>query len=551
MADSGKPDDQWWYIPEELRVRYDKEYASIPNAVRISARRFPAAEALVDEGMRWSFADLEAAMLASARSVLAMGVRPGDRVALWAPNSARWIIAALGILGSGAVLVPVNTRFKGREAAYVLGKSGARALFGVTDFLDNDYIAMLGSADPDSQVLQPGRTVVLFGPTERGQLSWDQFLAAGSAISVDEAAAAIDAVQGDTLSDIMFTSGTTGYPKGVRLTHAQSLRAHGWFAKLMDFRPGDRYLIIPPFFHTFGYKAGWMACIVHGVTILPQATFDLDDVIKKIETERISILLGPPTVFQSILDSPHRGDRDLSSLRVIMASATNVPPALLRRVRNELKPEIIHGGYGLTEATSLVTTTVPQADDFEHIATTVGRPSWDVEVRFVDGDGHDVPGGTAGEILVRGFNVMAGYWEEPEKTAEVIDSGGWLHTGDIGTMDAGGYIRITDRKKDLVLVGGFNVSPAEVERILGEHPAVDAIAVVGIPDERLGEVPIAFIVLVPGVHLTEQEFLSWSSGRIANYKAPRHAFIVDALPRNASMKVVKSELRTLAHDLMS
>lgn len=550
MADVGKPDDQWWYIPEELRIRYDLECVSIPNAVRMSARRFAASEALVDERTRWSFADLEAAMLASVRSVLAMGVRPGDRVALWAPNSARWIIAGLGILGAGAVLVPVNTRFKGQEAAYILRKSGARALFAVTDFLDNDYIGMLRSTDPDSEPLQPARTIVLSGPAMRDQLSWDQFLAAGRAVSVDEATAAIDAVHGDTLSDIMFTSGTTGHPKGVCLTHAQSLRAHGWFAKLMDFRPGDRYLIIPPFFHTFGYKAGWMACIVHGVTILPQATFDLEDVIKKIETERISILLGPPTLFQTILDSPHRGDVDLSSLRVIMASAANVPPALLRRVHDELKPDVIHGGYGLTEATSLVTTIVLRADDFEHIATTAGRPSWDVEVRLVDGDGHDVPAGTPGEILARGYNVMTGYWEEPEKTAEVIDPDGWLYTGDIGTMDADGYVRITDRKKDMVLVGGFNVYPAEVERILGEHPAVGAIAVVGAPDDRLGEVPIAFVVLIPGAHLTEQEFLSWSSGRIANFKAPRRAFIVDVLPRNASMKVLKGELRTLARDLM-
>jgi acyl-CoA synthetase (AMP-forming)/AMP-acid ligase II len=355
-------------------------------------------------------------------------------------------------------------------------------------------------------------------------------------------------VHGDTLSDIMFTSGTTGHPKGVRLTHAQSLRAHGWFAKMMDFRPGDRYLIIPPFFHTFGYKAGWMACIVHGVTVLPQATFDLEEVIRKIETERISILLGPPTVIQAVLDA--QDGRDFSSLRVIMASATIVPPELLRRVRDELKPEVIHGGYGLTEATSLVTTTVAGADDFEHIATTVGRPSWDVEVRVVDNEGRDVPAGNPGEILARGYNVMDGYWEDPEKTAEVIDADGWLHTGDVGTMDAGGYVRITDRKKDMILVGGFNVYPAEVERILGQHPAVSAIAVVGVPDERLGEVPAAFVVPVAGASLAEREFLAWAAGQIANFKVPRHAFLVADLPRNASMKVLKGELRAQAGDLL-
>jgi acyl-CoA synthetase (AMP-forming)/AMP-acid ligase II len=548
MARAGEPEDPWWYIPDELRIRYDQEFVSIPNAVRISAGRWPAAEALADEGKRWTFADLEREMLASVRSVLAMGVRPGDRVALWAPNSARWVIAALGILGAGAVLVPVNTRFKGQEAAYILDKSGASALFLVTDFLGNDYAGLLRSAAPGSPLLAPGRTVVLSGPAGPGQLSWEKYLAAGSTVPPGDATAAIDAVHGDTLSDIMFTSGTTGHPKGVRLTHAQSLRAHGWFAKMMDFRPGDRYLIIPPFFHTFGYKAGWMACIVHGVTVLPQATFDLEEVIRKIETERISILLGPPTVIQAVLDA--QDGRDFSSLRVIMASATIVPPELLRRVRDELKPEVIHGGYGLTEATSLVTTTVAGADDFEHIATTVGRPSWDVEVRVVDNEGRDVPAGNPGEILARGYNVMDGYWEDPEKTAEVIDADGWLHTGDVGTMDAGGYVRITDRKKDMILVGGFNVYPAEVERILGQHPAVSAIAVVGVPDERLGEVPAAFVVPVAGASLAEREFLAWAAGQIANFKVPRHAFLVADLPRNASMKVLKGELRAQAGDLL-
>ena len=548
MAYPAEQDDPWWYIPDELRIRYDQEYVSIPNAVRISAWRFPAAEALVDEGKRWTFADLEAAMLVSVRSVLALGVRPGDRVALWAPNSARWVIAALGILGAGAVLVPVNTRFKGPEAAYIVDKSGASALFVVTDFLGIDYLGMLRSADPGSPVLPPGRTVVLSGPADTGQLTWDEFLAASAGIAPDQAAAAIDAVGSDDLSDIMFTSGTTGNPKGVRLTHGQSLRAHGWFAKMMDFRPGDRYLIIPPFFHTFGYKAGWMACIVHGVTIVPQATFDLDEVIRKIAGERISILLGPPTVIEAVLDA--HGDHDFSSLRVIMASAAIVPPALLHRVHDELKPEVIHGGYGLTEATSLVTTIVPRTDDFEHIATTVGRPSWDVEVRLVDDDGREVPPGTPGEILVRGYNVMDGYWEDPEKTAEVIDADGWLHTGDIGTMDEDRYVRITDRKKDMILVGGFNVYPAEVERILGQHPAVAAIAVVGVPDRRLGEVPAAFVVLAQGESLTDQEFLSWAGGQIANFKVPRHAFFVPELPRNASMKVLKGDLRGQARDLL-
>jgi len=537
--------DPWWYLPPEARVRYDLECGSIPNALRLTARRLPDAEALVGEDGRRTFAELEADMHAAVRAVLALGVRAGDRVAVWGPNSGRWLLAALGVLGAGAVLVPLNTRFKGEEAAYVLRKSGAGLLFATTDFLDVDYLGMLREADAELDVLVPGRTVVLSGPAPAGALAWDDFLAGGSTVAAEDAVAAIDAVGPDTLSDIMFTSGTTGHPKGVQLTHGQSLRAHGFYSKLMGFRPGDRYLIIPPFFHTFGYKAGWLACLLHGVTILPQRTFDVDEVLETLQRERVSILFGPPTVFQGVLDSPRRATTDLSALRMTMAASTVVPASLLERIRDELHPESMWSGYGLTEATSLVTTTVAD-DDFEHLTGTAGRPAWDVEVRIVDDAGADLPLGQPGEILVRGFNVMSGYWDEPERTAEAVDADGWLHTGDIGTLDEQQYLRITDRKKDLILVGGFNVYPAEVERILGRYEGLQSIAVVAAPDERLGEVPVAFLVAAPGAQIDEAAFLDWSRERIANFKCPRRAHVVTELPRNASMKVLKNDLRALA-----
>jgi acyl-CoA synthetase (AMP-forming)/AMP-acid ligase II len=540
--------DPWWYVPHHARVRYDIECGSIPNALRQTARRMPQAEALVGEDGRRTFAELDEDMHAAVRAVLALGVRPGDRVGLWGPNSGRWLVAALGILGAGAVLVPLNTRFKGEEAAYVLRKSGAGLLFATSDFLEVDYVGMLRAADPDLDVLRPGRTVLLSGPSCAGGLDWREFLAAGSAVPNPDAVAAIDAVGPDSLSDIMFTSGTTGHPKGVQLTHGQSLRAHGFYAKLMGFRAGDRYLIIPPFFHTFGYKAGWMACLVHGATILPQRTFDVDDVLDTMERERVSILFGPPTVFQGLLDSPRRGSADLSALRLTMAASTAVPPELLERIRDELRPESMWAGYGLTEATSLVTTTVAD-DDFEHLATTAGRPAWDVEVRILDAGGAELGPGEPGEIAVRGFNVMTGYWDEPERTAEAIDADGWLHTGDIGTLDEQGYLRITDRKKDMILVGGFNVYPAEVERILGRYDGLESIAIVSAPDERLGEVPVAFLVSAPGASIDETAFLAWARDRIANFKCPRRAHVVAQLPRNASMKVLKNELRALAREL--
>lgn len=544
MAEAGSFGAPWEYVPPQLCFRYDRELASIPTAVRLSARQFRDREAIVDGSERVTFAELEHAMVDSVQAMLALDVEPGDRVALWAPNGIRWIIAALGVLGAGGVLVPVNTRFKGEEAAYVLRKSGASALVTVIDFLDNDYIGMLRAADPDAPVLKSGRVVVASGPAPSGQLSWDDFLAGRERIRRLDAVAAIDAVGPDDLSDIMFTSGTTGHPKGVMLTHGQSLRAHAWLAKVMDFRAGDRYLIIPPFFHTFGYKAGWMACVVHGVTAHPLAVFSVDEVLKTIDHEQISILMGPPTLFQGILDAPARADHDLSSIRITMASAASVPPDLVRRMRDELGAEITHTAYGLTEATSLVTTTYPGIDSFDAITTSVGRAAWDVELRVVDDAGQDVPAGTPGELLCRGYNVMQGYWEEPEQTRAAITADGWLRTGDIVVADDAGYIRITDRKKDVILVGGFNVYPAEVERILEQHPEIAAVAVVGAPDDRLGEVSVAFVV-PRGTEFDVDGVLGWAAGHMANFKAPRRVIVVDELPRNASMKVLKNELRKL------
>jgi acyl-CoA synthetase (AMP-forming)/AMP-acid ligase II len=536
--------DPWAHVPGELRLRYDDEYTSIPHAVRVTASRYPSLEAVVDGAVRLTYAELESAMLDSVRGMIALGVRPGMRVGLWAPNSARWVLAALGIQGAGGVLVPINTRFKGEEAAFLLNRSGAGALVTVTDFLDNDYLAMVRAADPAASGLQ--RVVVASGPVSGAGLSWDDFLAAGRTVSVEQAHTAIDGLSSEALSDIMFTSGTTGHPKGVMLTHGQSLRAHGWLAKVMDFRPGDRYLIIPPFFHTFGYKAGWMACIVHGATAIPQRRLVVADVLRTIAAEKVTILLGPPTLFSDILDAPDRGDFDLSSLRVAMASAASVPPALIARIRAELRVEVMISCYGLTESTSLATTTIPQCDDMADVLTTVGRAALDVELRVVDDRGGDVAAGAAGELWIRGYNVMRGYWQDREQTARAVTPDGWLRTGDVAVMDDRGFVRIVDRLKDVVVAGGFNVYPAEVERILGEHPGVAQIAVIGAPDDRMGEVPVAFVVLRPGAVLTAAEFTTWAAAKIANFKVPRRVLFVDDLPRNASMKVLKNQLRDLA-----
>lgn len=537
----GGADSRWSYVPHELRGRYDEAFRSIPNAVRITARQYPSLEAVVDGDVRLTFAELESAMVDAVRGMIAMGVRPGTRIGLLAPNCAGWIVAALGVLGAGGVLVPLNTRFKGAELAYVLRKSGASVLLTVTDFLDTDYPGMVCAADPTLAALN--RVVVISGAAGTEAQDWTVFLALGRTVSADRAYAAIDSVASDSLSDIMFTSGTTGYPKGAMLTHGQSLRAYGWLSKVMGFRPGDRFLVVPPFFHTFGYKSGWMACVLHGAACIPQRILDVNEMLKTIAEEKVSIILGPPTLFSDLLDAPNRREFDLTSLRIACASAAVVAPELKARIRDELGIENMISAYGLTEATSLVTTTIPGIDDFSDVMNTVGRAVLDVELRVVDDDGNDVAPGTCGELWVRGYNVMRGYFDDPGKTAEAITPDGWLRTGDLAVMDDRGYVRIIDRKKDIVVVGGFNVYPAEVERILGAHPDVAEIAVVGMPDDRMGEVPVAFVVPRQGHPLPEDEFRAWASTQIANFKVPRRVVVVDSLPRNASRKVLKKPLR--------
>ena len=499
-----------------------------------AATEWPDAEALVDGDTRLTFAQLAEAVNGSARAAIAAGVDPGDRVAIWAPNMSEWVIAALGIHSAGAAIVPLNTRFKGEEAAYILGKSRAKLLLTVQGFLGFDYPAMLEGHDlPDLR-----QTVVLRSD------SWVEYLAAGEKIDAGEAVRRSAAVKPDDVSDLIFTSGTTGRPKGVMSTHGQTVQVFRDWSGILGLRAGDRYLVVNPFFHTFGYKAGFVAAIMRGATTVPLPVFEVPTVLDLVSRERITMLPGPPTLFQTILDHPDRGNYDLSSLRLCATGAAVIPVELVKRMRAELFETVITA-YGLTESTG-VATMCRADDDAEIIANTSGRAIPDVEVRIVDDANTEVARGEPGEIVVRGYNVMRGYFEDPEQTAETIDADGWLHTGDIGDMDAGGNIRITDRKKDMFIVGGFNAYPAEIESSLLRHPAVSVAAVVGIPDERLGEVGMAWIVRKPGTDATEDEVIAWARDEMANYKVPRRVAFVDALPLNASGKVLKHELRARA-----
>ena len=520
-------------------MRRELPWPSIPAMVRDGARRFGDAEAVGEGDVRVGFTELASLVARAARALLASGIEPGDRVAIWAPNSLQWIVAALGVTTAGGVLVPVNTRFRGSESAYVLERSGARVLFTVRGFLDTDYPALLAEVAATLRALE--HTVLLTGDADDTSFAWDEFLTRADAVTdarLDERVAAIGP---DDPSDVVFTSGTTGNPKGVVMTHGQTLQAYLAWCDWAGLRTGDRYLIVNPFFHIFGYKAGCLASLMRGATIFPVAVFDPEVVLELVERERISVLPGAPTIYQSLLDHPDRARYDLSSLRIAVTGAADIPVELIRRVRAELPFECIRTGYGLTEA-GTVTGSRPD-DDFEHVATTVGVP-WDgFEVRTVTEAGAETPLGEPGEVLVRGETVMRGYLDDAEATAAAIDADGWLHTGDLGTFDDDGYLRIVGRIKDMFIVGGFNAYPAEIENIFLRHPRIAQVAVIGVPDDRLGEIGMAFVVLDPGPPITEAEIIEWARHEMANYKAPRSVAFLTELPVNATGKVVKDELR--------
>ena len=515
---------------------------TIPGVVERAAREYAAIEALVDERGRITFPELAEAAVTSARALIASGVEPGDRVAIWAPNTTEWVHAALGVYAAGGVIVPLNTRFKGAEAAYILDRAGAKLLFTVTDFLDTNYVDLLRTADPVASLEQ---IVVLRGAGAPQTVDWEGFLARAAETPASEVATRSAALTGDSLSDILFTSGTTGRPKGAMLPHGASVQAYDAWSTVVGLRAGDRYLVVNPFFHSFGLKAGILASLIKGATIIPHAVFDVDAVMRRVVEEQVSMLPGPPTVYQTILDHPRLAEFDLSSLRLAVTGAAAVPVEMIRRMRDELKFENVVTGYGLTEATGIATM-CRHDDDPETISKTCGRAIPGTEVHVVDDDNVPVPTGEPGEVVIRGYNVMQGFVDDPEATAEAIDADGWLHTGDVGVLDDRGNLRITDRKKDMFIIGGFNAYPAEIENMVSDHPAVSQVAIVGVPDERMGEVGHAFIVLRPGQTLDRDELVAWCRERMANYKVPRFVTVVDALPLNASGKVLKYELRQRA-----
>ena len=504
---------------------------TIPAILRAAAEQYGDRPAYVVRGAdgdrTLSYADLLAEVRELARRYVGHGLAPGERVVVWGPNSIEWVIAALATTYAGATLVPANSRYTGHEVADLVDRTGATTVLVADGFLGRQQLEELRAASEIASVR-------VLGNLSEPRLSRIALDHRGEERQVREATAEevearADAVTPDDVADILFTSGTTGRPKGAMSAHRQSIGVARAWAELGGVSPDDRYLVINPFFHSFGYKIGILVGLLTGATLYPVATFDLDETMRLIETERITLLPGAPTIYQSLLAAPGRADHDLSSLRLAVTGAAVVPVVLIERMREELEIDHVVTAFGMTEA--VVVTMCREGDSAETVATTNGRAVPGMETRIADN----------GELLVKGDYVMLGYLDDPAATAEAIDADGWLHTGDIGELDEHGNLRITDRLKDMYISGGFNVYPAEVEQTLMRMDGIDDVAVVGVPDERMGEIGKAYVV----GSAAAADIVAFAKERLANFKVPRLVEHVEVLPRNLSGKVLKNELRGL------
>ncbi len=534
---------------------------TIPALLTRGDKKFGDHPAFVTDGRSISYTELRTAARTAARAFLGSGVKPGNRVGIWAPNVVEFMIAALGAESIGAAVVPINTRYRGEEARVILARARASAVVLINGFLGADYSTMLREAS--SRALAEGdvmpvpagesshdevaglpslHTVIdLNSDSGAGETTWSDFLARAEQVSLADLEAAENAVTRDTVCDILFTSGTTGVPKGVMSTQAMTLGAATVWAEGAELTPADRYAIVNPFFHSFGYKAGVLASLTAGTTIYPVMTFDSASLMQLIQDAKITVLPGAPTLFISLINDPTRKNYDLSSLRFSIAGAASVPQTLYVEMQQELGFTQVAQSYGLTEC--VVATRSRRDEDPHHIAETTGPAVDGLEIKIVGEDGVECERGSDGEIWIRGELVMLGYFEDPEATAAAIDSDGWFHTGDVGRMDEHDCVKITDRIKDMFTVGGFNVYPAEVENALAHHPDVIESAVIGIGDTRMGQVGRAFVRLRSGATLDSEGLTAFARERLANFKVPREFIAVEDFPRNASGKILKTDLR--------
>jgi acyl-CoA synthetase (AMP-forming)/AMP-acid ligase II len=512
---------------------------TIPGAVERTAAQVADRPAVRQGADQLTYGELLDAGRGAAAAVIGAGIGPGERVGLWAPNTIEWAVVSLGILFAGGVVVPVNTRYTATEAAGIIDRSGCRLVFAEGEFLGRSLAAETITSTAAS-------TVVSLGPAAvAGAIGLDDLRSGAGPHLAAEVDRRLRALRADDISHVQFTSGTTGRAKGAMLRHDAMVRTTVEWTRVVGLGPGDRYPIVSPFSHIGGHKTGLLATLTAGATALPFPTLDIRALVDTIDAHRVTVLQGPPTMFHALIGQARRSDPSrFRSLRVAITGAATVPPALIRDLSEVLGIRSVFTSYGLSESTGVCTIT-RAGDPIDVVAETSGLPIPGVEVRTVEPGGRLLAAGEQGEIVVRGFNVMAGYLDDAEATA-VAMRGGWLHTGDVGWVGQDGRLRIVDRLNDMVIVGGFNVYPAEVEEVLLQHPAIDQVAVVGVPDDRMGEVPAAFVVPARGREPGADEVTDFCRTRLANFKVPRHVWLVESLPVNAAGKVHKPELRASA-----
>jgi fatty-acyl-CoA synthase len=509
------------------------------NLERVVAR-WPRADALVSrhQAVRWSYSELNERVDALARGLVAAGLRAGDRLGLWSPNCAEWVLVQFATAKTGVVLVNVNPAHRTTELAFALRQSGCRMLVAARSFKTSDYAAMIAQVRGQLPDLE---RVVLLGSHE-----WEA-LAAGEQATARELRARADALQFDDPINIQYTSGTTGVPKGATLSHHNILNNGYFVAQACGYTEADRVCIPVPFYHCFGMVLGNLGCCTHGACIvIPGPSFEPRPVLEAVAAERCTSLYGVPTMFIAELAEPDFESFDLTSLRTGIMSGSPCPAEIMKRVIAEMHIREVTICYGMTETSPVSTQTGP-GDELERRVGTVGRVHPHVEIKIIDPvTGRTVERGEPGELCTRGYSVMVGYWQEPAKTAEAIDLARWMHTGDLATMDEAGYVQIVGRSKDMIIRGGENVYPREIEEFLFTHPGVADVQVVGIPDERYGEDIVAFVRPKPGAQLDEDALREHCRRRIAHYKVPRHVRFVAEFPMTVTGKVQKFKLREQA-----
>jgi fatty-acyl-CoA synthase len=503
--------------------------------------RVPDAEALVScgQGVRYTYAQFGEAVDRLAGGLLAAGLSKGDRVGVWGPNRAEWVLTQYATAKAGIILVNINPAYRLNELQYALGQSGCRWIISTQQLKGSDFVAMVDQVQPELPQLE---RAVFFETPE-----WEE-LARGDDYSGDLRAHSHELDFDDPIN-IQYTSGTTGFPKGATLTHHNILNNGYFIGALLGYSERDRVCIPVPLYHCFGMVLGNLAATAHGACIVyPAESFDPLATLEAVSEERCTSLYGVPTMFIAELGHERFSEFDYSSLRTGIMAGSPCPIEVMKRVSAEMGIEEMSIAFGMTE-TSPVTTQTRRTETLENRCATVGQVHPHIEIKIVDpATGHTVPRGQAGEFLARGYAVMQGYWNDPERTAEAIDPQRWMHTGDLATMDEQGFVRIVGRIKDMVIRGGENVYPREIEEFLYTHPKVADVQVIGVPDERYGEELMAWVILRPGASLTEAEVKDFCRGQIAHFKIPRYVKFVDSFPMTVTGKVQKFKMREMATD---